>query len=300
LRERPTIHSMKFKDILNEYNILIAPMSHHHARHGWVNFDCPFCGKDSHKFHMGYSLSGNFVSCWRCGSHRLIDTLMELTGLSYRQAKKLLSTLEHHQPKKKQKSIGKLVLPTGIEKLHSAHKRYLKNRGFNWKEIEYLWKIWGITVSSRLSWRIWVPIHYHGEIVSWTTRSISSNPKITRYISAGKNEELMPHKELLYGEDFARHAIIVVEGVFDAWRIGPGAVATFGSGYSTEQLERIAKYPTRAICFDNEVEAQSRARKLVNDLSVFPGDTYNVLLDTKDAAKESRKNIERLRKEILE
>jgi len=92
----------------------------------------------------------------------------------------------------------------------------------------------------------------------------------------------------------------VVEGVFDAWRIGSGAVATFGSGYSMEQVEKIVKYPTRAICFDNEVEAQSRARKLVNDLSAFSGTTYNVILDKKDAAEESRKNIERLRKEILE
>jgi len=290
---------MKFKDILSEYNIPIAPAGHHHAREGWIQIDCPYCGRDSHKWHMGYSIAGNYVNCWRCGSHRLIDTLMEITGLSYNQAKKLLRSLDHEHIEEKQKPLGRLVMPTGIQKLHQAHKCYLRDRGFDWKEIEYIWKIWGITVSSRLPWRIWIPIHYHGEIVSWTTRSISKNPKITRYISAGENEEAMPHKELLYGEDFARYAVIVVEGVFDAWRIGQGAVATFGSGYSNGQLERIAKYPTRAICFDNEHEAQRRARKLVNDLSVFSGDTYNVSLDAKDASDENEKNIERLRKEIL-
>jgi len=290
---------MKFKDILQEYNIPIAPAGHHHAREGWIQIDCPYCGRDSQGWHMGYSIEGNFVNCWRCGSHRLINTVVEITGLSYREVKKLLDDLETEHFER-EKPLGKLVLPTGIKDLHSAHKKYLYNRGFKWRKLVHVWKIFGIGIAPRLSWRIFIPIHYHGEVVSWTTRSISNNLKIVRYISAGENEEAMPHKELLYGEDFARHAVIVVEGIFDVWRIGPGAVATFGSGYSQEQLERIAKYPTRAICFDSEPEAQKRARKLVNDLSVFPGETYNVILDMKDAAEESKENIKRLRKEILE
>ena len=290
---------MKFKDILSEYNIPIAPESHHHCRVGWINIDCPYCGKDSSGWHMGYSIENNYLSCWRCGSHRLIDTLMEITGLPYREIKKLIDNLEtdHFE---KQKPLGILSLPSGIKSLLSAHKKYLHNRKFNWRKIERLWGIYGIGIASRLRWRIFIPIHYHGEVVSWTTRSISDDPRITRYISAGENEEAIPHKELLYGEDFARQAIIVTEGVFDAWKIGSGAVATFGSGYSPEQLLRISKYPTRAICFDSEPEAQKRARLLANDLSVFSGDTFNVILDEKDAAEESRENIRRLRKEILE
>lgn len=290
---------MKFKDVLSEYNIPTAPAGHHHAREGWIQIDCPYCGRDSHKWHMGYSIDGNFVNCWRCGSHRLTNTLMELTGLSYEQSKCLLSSLDRPRFEKKQKTLGKLVIPKGVGALHSVHKCYLKDRGFNWREIEKIWKIFGISISSKLSWRIFIPIHHRGEIVSWTTRSVSHNQMITRYISAAENQEAIPRKELLYGEDFARHAIIVVEGVFDVWRIGPGAVATFGSGYSIQQLERIAKYPIRAICFDNEIEAQKRARKLSDDLSVFDGETFNVILDMKDAAEESNDNIKRLRKEIL-
>lgn len=291
---------MKFKDILSDYNILTAPAGHEHVREGWIQFDCPYCSKDAHRWRMGYSMERGLVNCWACGSHPLINTVMELTGLPYKKVKKLLDTIERVRFEEEYKPPGKLVMPPGVKALHSAHKKYLHNRGFDWKKIEYIWKVQGITISSRLSWRIWIPIHYRGEIVSWTTRTISNSKRITRYISASKDEEAIPHTELLYGEDFARHAIIVVEGVFDVWRIGQGAVATFGSGYSTRQLERIAKYPMRAICFDNELEAQKRARKLVNDLSVFPGDTYNITLDMKDAAEESRENIQRLRKEILE
>ena len=290
---------MKLIDILKEYNIPIGPMNHYHCRENWVNIDCPYCSHDTQGWYMGINFQYNYVSCWRCGSHPLINTMMLLTKLSYYEVKKLLDDLdiEHFE---KHKPTGKLVIPTGIKKLRSAHIYYLETRGFNWREIERVWKIKGIGISNRLSWRIWIPIHHHGEIVSWTTRSISHNPKIARYISASETEELLPHKQLLYGEDFARHAIIVNEGPINAWRIGPGAVATFGVGYSIEQLERMSKYPIRAICFDNELEAQKRARKLVNDLSVFPGETYNIELDAKDAAEESNKNIKRLRKEILE
>lgn len=290
---------MTFKEILSEYNIPVGPAGHYHVREGWIQIDCPYCSPNSQGWYLGYSIEGNFVNCWRCGSHRLVNTVMELTKLSYGEVAKLLDDLES-QPFEKKKPMGKLVLPKGITTLKMAHIKYLESRNFDCLQLVNLWKIRGIGIAGRLSWRIWIPIYYHGEVVSWTTRSISSRPNITRYVSAALDEEMIFHKNLLYGEDFARHAIIVNEGPFNAWRIGPGAVATFGSGYSQEQLLRMAKYPIRAICFDNEPEAQKRARKLVNDLSVFPGETYNVTLDKKDAAEESRKNIKRLRREILE
>jgi len=291
---------MNFKEILSEYNIPTGPMSHYHVREGWIQFDCPYCSRDTQGWYMGYSIEGNFVNCWRCGKHPLVNTVMEITGLSYHNVKQLLDTLDRPDFERKEKSVGKLIIPKGVGELQKSHKQYLHSRGFNWRKIEQLWGIKGIAISSKLSWRIWIPIYYHGEIVSWTTRSISENPKIGRYISAKPEQESMCHKHLLYGQDFARHAIIVNEGPINAWRIGPGAVATFGSGYSQEQLERIAEYPIRAICFDNEPEAQKRARRLSNDLSVFPGETFNILLDEKDAAEENEQNIERLRKEILE
>ncbi len=289
---------MKFQDLLSEYNIPTGPFGHYHVRKGWLQMDCPYCSSDSQGWYLGYSIEGNYLNCWKCGNHPLIGTVMLLTNLPYHEVKKLLDDLEV-DPFEKRKPLGKLIVPKGIGELHSCHKHYLYKRGFNWKEIERVWKIRGIGIASRLSWRIWIPIHYCGEIVSWSTRCVSTNPKITRYLTASVDEESMPHKQLLYGEDFARHAIIVVEGFPCVWKIGPGAVATFSTGYSIQQLERIAKYPTRAICFDNEIEAQKRAKKLVNDLSVFPGDTYNVVLDAKDPAEESDANIKRLRQEIL-
>jgi len=67
----------------------------------------------------------------------------------------------------------------------------------------------------------------------------------------------------------------------------------------SEQVERIAKYPVRAVCYDNEPDAQQRARELADRLSVLPGDTYNITLDSKDPGEATRKEIERIRREIL-
>ena len=290
---------MNFKEMLSKYNIPIGPMNHYHCRENWVNIDCPYCSRDTQGWYMGINLHYNYISCWRCGAHPLINTLMEITGEPYHKIKGLLDDLDISYVKK-EKPKGKLVLPKGIGELQSTHKKYLQSRGFNWQELVNLWHIQGIGVASKLSWRIFIPIIHHSQVVSWTTRSVSGNEYITRYVSAGLDEESIPHKELLYGEDFTRHAIIVVEGIFDAWKIGPGAVATFGSGYSQKQLERIAKYPIRAICFDSEYAAQKKACNLCNDLSVFPDETFNIVLDSKDPGEATTKEIKRLRKEILE
>lgn len=290
---------MTFDEILTELNIPKAPEGHHHSRPGWIQIDCPFCGKDSHKWHLGYSEEGKFLNCWQCGYHSLSSVLIEATGRSYREIKKLLGDLEAFRPKKI-KVKGRLQMPKGVEGLHPAHRKYLWSRGYNNEGIYQLIKLWGIQaigIASHLSWRIFIPIYYQGRMVSWTTRSISN--KVTRYISASLEQESMPHKELLYGEDYVRHGIIIHEGPTDTWSTGPGAVSTFGIGYTKAQLNRMAKYPTRAVCFDNEPEAQKRANSLCDDLSVFPGETYNVQLDSKDPASASKKEIKKLRRQFL-
>jgi len=290
---------MDLLKILTSFDIPYKTEGHHHCREGWINIDCPFCGKDTHKWHMGYSIEGNYFNCWRCGHHRLIDTLMEITGLSYAKCKSILKNTEPTKKKKKKPIHGQYKPPLGIGKLLKAHRKYLHDRNFNPQELESLWKIKGIGIANRLSWRIFIPIIYHKQLVSWTTRTISKSNNTTRYISASPKEESIPHKNILYGEDFVRKTIIITEGPFDVWRIGPGAVATLGTNYSNEQMFRMTKYPKRIICFDNEPVAQKQAERLCADLSVFPGDTFNLQLEAKDAASASIKEIKKI-KNLLE
>lgn len=131
-------------------------------------------------------------------------------------------------------------------------------------------------------------------MVSWTTRTIGNG---VRYLSARPEEEKLNHRHLLYGEDLVPgHAIIVHEGPADVWRTGPGAVATFGTGFQRSQILKLSRYPTRVVCFDNEPAAQEMADKLCDLLVPFPGRTINVRLESgKDAADCDEEEIEQLR-----
>jgi DNA primase len=137
-----------------------------------------------------------------------------------------------------------------------------------------------------------------GETVSWTTRAVGTDPR--RYISAAPEQEKVNHKTLLYGEELAGHAIVVVEGPIDAWAIGPGAVAIMGLHTTPEQIHRIGSHPLRAICCDNEMAALHRAERMACVLQQFPGETYIVQLETgKDPAEAEQGEIDEIRQRFL-
>jgi len=286
---------MRFQDLLGQQRVDVAPEGHQHSRQGWVNFDCPFCGKGLGKYHMGFNARTGRVSCWKCGMHSLRSVLNEY-GIPYKESRGILDKLEIDRTWVTKARTG-LKLPKAAELL-PPHRRYLKKRGFDPDEIQRIWGIQGIGPISKLSWRILIPIQYQGITVSWTARSIGNSEM--RYISASAEEESMDHKTLLYGEDFVRHCAIVHEGPLDVWAMGPGAVCTFGLAYTPSQVLKLSRYPIRVICFDKGKDAQRRARDLCDALEVFPGETYHLQLESgDDAADADKKELRAVRKRFL-
>ncbi len=191
---------------------------------------------------------------------------------------------------------GSLRIPFAVESMSPAHEHYLSERGFTPSELVSTWKIKGIGPISELGlqWRIFIPIYLDNVLVSWTTRGLAD--KGVRYVNAPSEWESIPRRELLYGEDFVGHTIIVVEGPTDVWKIGPGAVATFGVAFSRAQVEKLSKYPHRVICFDSEEGAQVKAKELCQQLMAFPGETMNVMLTAKDPGSATDQEIQQLRR----
>jgi len=134
-------------------------------------------------------------------------------------------------------------------------------------------------------------------VISYTGRSIADIKP--RYYTLELEKCLRHPKDVLYGEPLARSdAVIVVEGPVDVWRIGPGAIATLGTGWTTEQAKRIADHERRFICFDNEIKAQGSAMKLAQWLSALPGITEIITgLDT-DPGDLSTDQVRELRAEL--
>jgi hypothetical protein len=270
---------------------------HRHVTPGWLGISpCPSCG--SSEYHCGIHLTTGHTSCWRCGSMPLINTLAQVSGRHWSEVKKLLGDWQRVEIDYKPR--GHLKIPAGVGPLEKAHISYLKGRGYDPDQLVKLWGIKGIGLAPRLPWRIWIPVTLYGRTVSWTTRSIKDDGVI-RYISAAPEDEEVAIKTLLGGEDYARHSVMVVEGPTSGWKIGPGAVWTFGMDYTRAQVSRIARFPVRTIAFDNDPpKAQQQADKLCAELSCLPGKTNRIEIDADDPGKMSERDVSLLRKSFLD
>jgi hypothetical protein len=284
---------MTIQEILRDYNVEFAEAGeHHHARPSWLAVrSCPFCG--SQNYHLGFNTHKGFFNCWKCRGHGIVSTLVRL-GVPYRDAE-AFSNGKDLLPGREEKPRGRLKEPPGRCPLMQAHRSYLKGRGFDPDVLINLWHLEGIAKEGgRLAWRIYAPIVYQGNRVSFTTRAIGEAP--LRYISASPEEEALNHKDLVYGLDDCQQSIIVVEGPADSWNIGLGSGCLFGTGYSPAQVLLLSKIPYRFICFDSSVDAQRRAVGLASELAPFPGETHVIELDAEDPGSASRKEVRLLRK----
>ncbi|MDE2095770.1 MAG: hypothetical protein KGL39_00815 [Patescibacteria group bacterium] len=294
---------MFITEILDELNIPYKqPGEHHHVTTGWINIDCGTCSPQSGHFRLGINIAGGYCSCWVCGSKKLPQALAESAGLPLGKCidscKGLRLDTEINRDSIKPR--GTLILPYGLGPLLPIHRKYLRSRGFDPTQLEKLWRIQGIGLAAKHAWRLFIPIIYQNETVSWTTRKATETGTSPRYITASPGEEAISAKELLLGEDYVHHAIAIVEGPADAWAGGPGTVATLGIAYTKAQVRRMTKYPKRTIVYDTEPLAQERAKQLCAELEAYPGTTQNVVLDAKDLGSASKKEIALFRRTCLD
>lgn len=285
---------MTIEEALDTLKVPYLESGHHHCRPGWIQLDCPLCGKDSGKFHLGFNTSSLYFNCWRCGG-LWAGKVFEAMGLGREKARDLARALTPGAADKRERTRISLQEPAGRGPLLPAHKAYLEGRGFDPEVVENIWKVEGIGISRRLGWRLYIPINHRNVRVSWTTRAIGDRVE-QRYISASAEEEAVNHKELVYGLDYCNHSVVICEGPIDAWKIGPGAGALFGTAFSIAQVRKLVKVPMRYVCFDSSKEAQKKASDLAAQLSIFPGITENIVLDAKDPGEASPKEIRLLRK----
>jgi hypothetical protein len=284
---------MQLTELLAKEGVEWRDATHRHGRAGWVQVDCPKCGPGSMRFHCGLSLRMPVANCWRCGRLVFWDVLR-----GYVQPH-LLRQLQHGS---KAKALafdvvpgGVYTPPKGVGPLGPAHVAYLRGRGFDPDAMAALWGAGGISLHTLLPWRVFIPIYYQGKPVSWTTRTIGPAEK-KKYISAALHEEALPHKQLLYGVDYCRSGVVVVhEGPLDVWRTGPGAVCTFGTHYTPQQVAMLTQFHRRVVCFDPTPEAQARADVLCDMLAIWPGETVRVVPDAEDPGSATPVQVRELR-----
>lgn len=284
------------RDILDKTNTpYVEEGEHHHSRLGWLQINCPFCGIGGDSFHMGYNLENSYFNCWKCGPRSVAEVFRRVTGLSWDKCRELARGISKELAD--YKPPGTLKIPGGLCELKGEHIKYLQRRKFKSSKLIRLWKLQGTCGHPRIPWSLFIPIYYRNQIVNWTTRSLKDTGR--RYLAASDEESGVLKGNLLYGYDYCRNSVIIHEGHTDVWRTGPGSVATGGTGFTTAQVQLLAKIPVRAVCFDSEPVAQVRAKKLAQQLSLFPGETHLVVLDADDPGSASLKETKLLRKAFL-
>jgi DNA primase len=190
--------------------------------------------------------------------------------------------------------------PIGTRKITDRHKKYLINRNFDPEQIEKDWGILGTGSIGEYKFRIVIPIYFNGKIVSFQCRDITDR-QVLRYKACEKEKEIIHHKNILYGLDHIQKSCIVVEGITDVWRFGRGAVCTFGTGYTKNQLYLLSNYVEQVfIFFDTEDAAQQHADRLAWELSILHVQTEIITVPfIKDPAELKQKDADYLKKDLL-
>lgn len=233
---------------------------------GWINMPCPCCDDDEE--HMGFNTRSGFFHCWRCGWHPADEVISKLMGTrTDKGLRELIGKYETRELEeaedKDRPTVTTVRFPTGTAPMLPGHRRYLLSRGFSPNEIEEIWDVRGTGPIGDYNFRIVAPIYLKGELVSYQARDITDRSPL-RYKACPLHLEKVHHKHTVYGIDLVPgREVIVVEGITDAWKIGPGTVSTFGTSWKMEQAKLLAQFKRVFLLFDSlEIKAQRSANEL--------------------------------------
>lgn len=246
---------------------------------GCVSIRCPCPGCGDHSNHGHFNISTGRYSCWKCSGAPAGQVLAWAARLPVKSALEIIAKYSDGKTspvarKRKSGGVTSIKLP-GSTKCPVAHRRYLEGRGFDPQELEFyhgiqytLMEHWeGVDAS----YRVIIPVHdLDGQVVAWQGRAISKEQEL-RYIFPPVEKCVMHYKHTLYGANACRKLkrIVVCEGVFDQWRLGPGSVCTFGTSLTREQVNLLANWEEIVFLFDPEETAQEHAREYARDLAAL-------------------------------
>ena len=292
--------------LLQDHRIQHADSGSKHTRPGWVNVHCPFC--KGYDYHLGIHISSGAVNCWKCGPHSQLELIKALLSCDWNSAKEIQ---EEYTQKGKGTTRGtkehitlstKTVCeyPSGTEAMKTLHRAYLEGRNF---DPEHLEKIWGLKGTGHLGdykFRVIAPIVLGGRMVSFQGRDVTGKSSL-RYKACEQINEVLPHQNVVYGLDLVKgDSCIVVEGIADVWRLGPGAVSCFGTSFTIAQVNLLKNIRRIFVLFDSDEEnAIKMSNRLAHMLSSL-GVTVEVLeLDEGDPAEMPQSEATALMRELF-
>lgn len=266
--------AINFKKLFEDSNIKTRDAG------DWCNINCPYCKDppDTH-FNGGFDMISPHYNCWRCGSHSWYDVVSKVLNIPVNQVKNITNGYNFYAPTKQKKVARGENLNLPGFKLNEQERQYLVNRGY---DIDYLiskFHIRGGGISGDWSYRIILPIYYKRVLVSWVGRTILSKEELKQYEAMGikipryKNldieQSVIAPKDIFFNLDNSTEDYVMIcEGAFDVMKMGRDCICSLGTSVTREQELFLKQHYKKAfICFDNEYEAQEKARHLGRNLA---------------------------------
>lgn len=287
-----------------DYQIENITSGHKRTRSGWIQIHCPFCPPSSSRdFHMGFKIYESWLHCYRCGKHSIIELIKKFTNENAREVFLRYASGDDAAYKRMRSSSRQgptsLSMPKMLTQISGMGESYLTSRKF---DADYIGKVWGVQQSGPVGdykFRLIAPIYFNHRFVSFQGRDYTDQSPL-KYKACPQYMEVIPHKHTLYGIDQVKgDSIVIVEGITDVWRLGPGAVATYGIKYKMAQVAEIVRreYKKVFVLFDWEDFAQAQALRLGSMLSLHGIDVTQIYfseeMDPGDLSEDDAKHYMR-------
>jgi len=289
-----------FQRLLEDYGIDHKSMNNR----GYIPIQCPFCGGNTYR--GGLNPVKGFYSCWFCGFHGLNEVIPLLTyrqwheiELQYKDTlnQRDLYLLKNSDPIERP---TQLKLPDRTEALNTRARKYLEARGFDSYELERLYDLQSTDHLGDYNFRIIIPIYFKNVLVSFTSRDYTGRSEL-RYYSCKNTDEIINHKDLLYGYDLVpTDHVIACEGPFDKFSLGIHAVATFGTGFKTSQINLLSTFRKITLIYDAEPDARRKCDILGDRLSGLGCEVDCIYLKEGDPGSLKRDEARQIVKEIMD
>lgn len=269
---------------------------------GWINVSCPFCDDPSN--HLGLNPKTKGISCWRCSTKgSVIKFIMSYERISFEQAELIILDFpEEGADPYEPKSIvtpEALRLPSGASKDPlPVHTAYLKKRGYNPLSLSQRYRLKFTQHTGAFKFRIIIPFYQDRKLITYSSVDVTGKASV-KYKHQESSKAIVPVKQSLYNIDSVKNIAVIVEGVFDVWRLGEGAVGLMGKKHTREQLFSLYEKDLDGVYVMLDADALREAEDLANELTTKIKNVNVIELEKDDPDKLSPKAVNNLRQQIF-
>ncbi len=273
---------------------------------GWINICCILPGCSDHSNHLGINLKSLIYKCWLCGEKGPVTNLIRIIeNCSEGVAREIIKrfpideTIQIWNEEKENLPSSNLILPSGIEKeWPQIHLDYLRSRNFDPETLIKKYKLMPVWTVGTYRFRIIIPIFTNHQMVSFTSMDILRQDDRPKYMDCPISNCIVPVKECLYGIDSVKDKAVLYEGITGVWNFGDGALASFTSNLSQQQILLLVKKKIKKVFVIFDEDAEEKGKKMAIQLSGVIPSVEQICFKSIDPKDISPDEIIELKKDL--